>query len=102
VVKGLAKVGIRADAIPRQQVAEQPRAGAGGVPHGEIRTLVATDIAARGIDVDGISHVFNFDLPNVPEPMSTVSAAPRAPAPKVCDLADRRRRGNGLSRDSRS
>ena len=31
------------------------------------RTLVATDIAARGIDVDGISHVVNFDLPNVPE-----------------------------------
>ena len=34
---------------------------------GEIRTLVATDIAARGIDVDGISHVVNFDLPNMPE-----------------------------------
>ena len=34
---------------------------------GEVRTLVATDIAARGIDVDGISHVVNFDLPNVPE-----------------------------------
>ena len=32
-----------------------------------MRTLVATDIAARGIDVDGISHVVNFDLPNVPE-----------------------------------
>ena len=34
---------------------------------GEVRTLIATDIAARGIDVDGISHVVNFDLPNVPE-----------------------------------
>src|SRR5205814_6013034 len=34
---------------------------------GEVLTLVATDIAARGIDVDGISHVVNFDLPNVPE-----------------------------------
>jgi superfamily II DNA/RNA helicase len=34
---------------------------------GAIRTLVATDIAARGIDVDGISHVVNFDLPNIPE-----------------------------------
>jgi superfamily II DNA/RNA helicase len=32
-----------------------------------VLTLVATDIAARGIDVDGISHVVNFDLPNVPE-----------------------------------
>jgi ATP-dependent RNA helicase RhlE len=34
---------------------------------GEVLTLVATDIAARGIDVDGISHFVNFDLPNVPE-----------------------------------
>ena len=34
---------------------------------GEIRTLIATDIAARGIDVDGISHVVNYDLPDVPE-----------------------------------
>ncbi len=33
----------------------------------KIRLMVATDIAGRGIDVDGISHVFNFDLPNVPE-----------------------------------
>jgi ATP-dependent RNA helicase RhlE len=34
---------------------------------GEIKILVATDIAARGIDVSGVSHVFNFELPNVPE-----------------------------------
>ena len=34
---------------------------------GKVRTLVATDIAARGIDVEGISHVVNFDLPNIPE-----------------------------------
>jgi ATP-dependent RNA helicase RhlE len=34
---------------------------------GQIDVLVATDIAARGIDVDGISHVINFDVPNVPE-----------------------------------
>ena len=34
---------------------------------GSVRTLVATDIAARGIDVEGISHVFNYDLPNIPE-----------------------------------
>jgi ATP-dependent RNA helicase RhlE len=33
----------------------------------KIRALVATDIAARGIDIDGISHVINFDLPNIPE-----------------------------------
>lgn len=34
---------------------------------GRVKVLVATDIAARGIDVDGISHVFNYDLPNIPE-----------------------------------
>src|SRR4029079_14378059 len=34
---------------------------------GHVRTLVATDIAARGIDVDGISHVINYDHPNIPE-----------------------------------
>lgn len=34
---------------------------------GETKVLIATDIAARGIDIKGISHVFNYDLPNVPE-----------------------------------
>ncbi|CAN5209603.1 DEAD/DEAH box helicase [soil metagenome] len=34
---------------------------------GKLRVLVATDIAARGIDIDELTHVFNFDLPNVPE-----------------------------------
>ena len=35
--------------------------------NGKLRVLVATDIAARGIDIDQLTHVFNFDLPNVPE-----------------------------------
>jgi ATP-dependent RNA helicase RhlE len=38
-----------------------------GFRRGEIAVLVATDVAARGIDVDGVSHVVNYDLPNVPE-----------------------------------
>ncbi|MBL8744827.1 MAG: DEAD/DEAH box helicase [Phycisphaerae bacterium] len=44
----------------RQRALEQFRSG-------RTRVLVATDVAARGIDVDGITHVFNFDLPNEPE-----------------------------------
>ena len=38
-----------------------------GFRNGEVRVLVATDIAARGIDVDGVTHVINYDIPNVPE-----------------------------------
>ena len=38
-----------------------------GFRDGAIKVLVATDIASRGIDVEGVSHVFNFDLPNLPE-----------------------------------
>ena len=38
-----------------------------GFRGGHTRVLVATDIAARGIDVEGITHVFNYELPNVPE-----------------------------------
>ena len=34
---------------------------------GRLRVLVATDVAARGIDIEGVSHVVNYDLPNVPE-----------------------------------
>jgi ATP-dependent RNA helicase RhlE len=66
-VKGLAKVGIRADAIHGNKSQNNRERALAAFRSGEIRTLVATDIAARGIDVDGISHVFNFDLPNVPE-----------------------------------
>ncbi len=46
--------------VQRQRALESFRAG-------RVRVLVATDIAARGIDVDGISHVINFDFPHIPE-----------------------------------
>jgi superfamily II DNA/RNA helicase len=67
VVKGLAKAGIAADAIHGNKSQNHRERVLAAFRSGEIRTLVATDIAARGIDVDGISHVVNFDLPNVPE-----------------------------------
>jgi superfamily II DNA/RNA helicase len=67
VVKGLAKSGIAADAIHGNKSQNHRERTLAAFRSGEIRTLVATDIAARGIDVDGVSHVVNFDLPNVPE-----------------------------------
>ncbi|HVV40353.1 MAG TPA: DEAD/DEAH box helicase [Nitrobacter sp.] len=67
VVKSLAKAGIAADAIHGNKSQNHRERVLAAFRSGEIRTLVATDIAARGIDVDGISHVINFDLPNVSE-----------------------------------
>src|SRR5438105_2319855 len=67
VVKALAKSGIDANAIHGNKSQNHRERVLAAFRTGEIRTLVATDIAARGIDVDGISHVVNFDLPNIPE-----------------------------------
>jgi superfamily II DNA/RNA helicase len=67
VVRGLAKAGIAAHAIHGNKSQNQRERVLGEFRSGAIRTLVATDIAARGIDVDGISHVVNYDLPNEPE-----------------------------------
>jgi superfamily II DNA/RNA helicase len=67
VVKVLAKAGIEANALHGNKSQNHRERVLAAFRAGEIRTLVATDIAARGIDVDGISHVVNFDLPNIPE-----------------------------------
>jgi ATP-dependent RNA helicase RhlE len=67
VVKTLEKAGIAASAIHGNKSQNHRERTLAQFRTGEIRTLVATDIAARGIDVDGITHVINFDLPNVPE-----------------------------------
>src|SRR6266403_819229 len=60
VVKGLARAGITADAIHGNKSQNHRERVLAAFRSGEIRTLVATDIAVRGIDVDGISHVVNF------------------------------------------
>jgi superfamily II DNA/RNA helicase len=67
VVRGLAKAGISAHAIHGNKSQNQRERVLAAFRRGDVLTLIATDIAARGIDVDGISHVVNFDLPNVPE-----------------------------------
>ncbi len=67
VVRGLLRAGMTAEAIHGNKSQGQRERVLAAFRKGDVRTLVATDIAARGIDVDGISHVVNFDLPNVPE-----------------------------------
>jgi len=67
VVRGLVKAGIAAEAIHGNKSQSQRERVLAAFRKGVVKTLVATDIAARGIDVDGISHVVNFDLPEVPE-----------------------------------
>ncbi|PZU93506.1 MAG: RNA helicase [Chelatococcus sp.] len=67
VVRQLGQSGIEAAAIHGNKSQGQRERALGAFRDGSLRILVATDIAARGIDVDGVSHVVNFDLPNVPE-----------------------------------
>ena len=67
VVRHLAGAGIKAAAIHGNKSQGQRTAALQGFRAGHIRILVATDIAARGIDVPGVSHVFNYELPNVPD-----------------------------------
>ncbi len=67
VVRGLDKVGIVGAAIHGNKSQPQRERALAAFRDGSCRVLVATDIAARGIDVEGVSHVVNFDLPNVPE-----------------------------------
>ena len=67
VVRGLKGAGIEAAAIHGNKSQGQRTAALQAFRAGQIKILVATDIAARGIDVPGVSHVFNFEIPNVPE-----------------------------------
>ncbi len=67
VADQLARGGIRADAIHGNKSQSARQRAIGDFRDGKLRVLVATDIAARGIDIDGITHVINFELPNVPE-----------------------------------
>lgn len=67
VARDLSRAGIPADAIHGNKSQSQRERALKAFKAGKAPVLVATDIAARGIDVDGISHVVNFDLPNVPE-----------------------------------
>jgi ATP-dependent RNA helicase RhlE len=67
VCKDLFRNEILAEAIHGNKSQNARQRALSNFKEGKIRVLVATDIAARGIDVDDLTHVINFDLPNIPE-----------------------------------
>jgi ATP-dependent RNA helicase RhlE len=67
VADQLDKSGIRSDAIHGNKSQNARQRALDDFRQGRIRVLVATDIAARGIDIDGITHVVNYELPNIAE-----------------------------------
>ena len=67
VVRGLLKMNIAAQAIHGDKSQNARQLALNNFKSGVTRVLVATDIAARGIDIDELSHVINFNLPNIPE-----------------------------------
>ena len=67
VVRNLERFRISAEAIHGNKSQSARTAALARFRSGRVRVLVATDIAARGIDVDGITHVINYDIPNEPE-----------------------------------
>ncbi len=67
IAKELKKASIHADAIHGNKSQSARQNALTNFKRGKLKVLVATDIAARGIDVDALEHVINFDLPDVPE-----------------------------------
>jgi ATP-dependent RNA helicase RhlE len=94
VVRHLEEGGVPAVAIHGNKSQPQRERALAAFRGGESRVLIATDIAARGIDVDGVSHVINFDLPNVPESYvhrigRTARAGRDGVAISLCDPTER-------------
>jgi ATP-dependent RNA helicase RhlE len=94
VVKHLEDAGQPAVAIHGNKSQSQRERALAQFKNGHIRVLVATDIAARGIDVDGVTHVINFDLPAVAESYvhrigRTARAGAAGVAISFCDQSER-------------
>ncbi len=94
VVRHLAESGIAAAAIHGNKSQPQRERALADFRSGATRVLIATDIAARGIDVDGVTHVINYDLPNVPESYvhrigRTARAGAAGVAISLCDNEER-------------
>jgi ATP-dependent RNA helicase RhlE len=94
VAQRLSRAAIRAEAIHGNKSQAARERALGQFKSGSIRVLVATDIAARGIDVDSISHVVNYELPEVPETYvhrigRTARAGASGAALSFCDASER-------------
>ncbi len=94
VVQHLDKAGVRAEAIHGNKSQSARVRALEGFRSGATRVLVATDIAARGLDIDAVSHVINFDLPEVPESYvhrigRTARAGAEGIALSFCDSEER-------------
>ena len=99
VSKTLEAVGIQSAPIHGNKSQTQRQRALDDFKAGRIRVLVATDIAARGIDIDSVTHVINFELPEVPEQYvhrigRTARAGASGAAIAFCDASER-----GLLRD---
>jgi ATP-dependent RNA helicase RhlE len=94
VTEQLSRMQVRAAAIHGNKSQGARQAALESFRSGQTRVLVATDIAARGIDVDGITHVVNYELPNEPESYvhrigRTARAGARGIALSFCDREER-------------
>jgi ATP-dependent RNA helicase RhlE len=67
LARKLLQGGISADAIHGNKSQNARLRAISNFSSGRVQVLVASDVAARGLDIDGISHVINYDMPNVPE-----------------------------------
>ena len=94
VAEQLERGGVPADAIHGNKSQSARQRALSNFRDGHARVLVATDIAARGIDIDGITHVINYELPNVPESYvhrigRTARAGATGIAISLCDSSER-------------
>lgn len=94
LVKQLSRTGIYAAAIHGNKSQNARQKALDDFKHSKIRVLVATDIASRGIDIDELPHVVNYELPNVPETYvhrigRTGRAGKEGIAVSFCDIEER-------------
>ena len=95
VAERLVRASFRAEAIHGNKSQAARQRALGDFRVGNLRVLVATDIAARGIDVDSVSHVINFDIPNEAESYvhrigRTARAGASGVAISLCDASERK------------